>query len=121
MAAKAKSKSTPKATGPMATALAMEKKNLASYDKMLADATKKNRRTEMNLFRGLRGDADKHVRNITKAIEDVKKEEAKAREKAKIERERAAKAKAAKARAAKPQAPKPPAPPKPYVPEPSST
>jgi bacterioferritin (cytochrome b1) len=113
MAAKAKSKSKPKATGPMATALAMEKKSLASYEKMLADATKKNRRIEMNLFRGLRGDADKHVRNIERAIEDVKKEEAKAREKARMERERAAKAKAAKAKVARPPAPKP------YVAKPS--
>ena len=110
MAVKAKPKSKPKATGPMATALAMEKKSLAAYEKMLADATKKNRRTEMSLFRGLRGDADRHVRNIERAIEDVKKEEAKAREKARIEREKAAKAKAAKAKAAKPPAPKPPAP-----------
>ncbi|WXG39793.1 MAG: hypothetical protein WED07_03035 [Candidatus Freyarchaeum deiterrae] len=104
MAAKPKSK--PKPTGPLATALSREKASVATYQKMEADATKKNKSKEISLFRGLRSDAEKHVKNIESTSESIKKDEAKQREKAKIEREKAAKAKAsAKPKAAKSSSP----------------
>nr|MDO8082643.1 hypothetical protein [Candidatus Freyarchaeota archaeon] len=107
---KPKPKSKPKVSGPLASALAWEKKSLATYQKMEADATRKQRKTEMNLFRSLRSDAEKHVKNIENAIVKCKQEEAKAREKAKMAREKAAREKAARekaAKAAKPSVAKP--------------
>ncbi len=104
MAAKPKAK--PKPTGPLAIALAREKQGVTTYQKMEADATKKNKSKEMSLFRSLKRDSENHVKNIESTIESVKKDEAKAREKAKAEREKAAKAKAAaKPKPAKPAKP----------------
>jgi len=110
MEAKPKPKAKPKAkskASPLATALAWEKKSLATYQKMQADAEKKQLKIEANIFRDLRNDAQKHIRNIEKAMEKIKQEEAKAKERARIEKEKAAKAKAAKPPAPKPPAPKP--------------
>ncbi|MEM3587377.1 MAG: hypothetical protein QXO71_08670 [Candidatus Jordarchaeaceae archaeon] len=105
--AKAKPKSKPKSADPLATALAMEKKNLATYQKMEADATKKQRKIEMGVFHDLRSDSEKHIKKIMSAMEKIKQEEAKAKEKARLEKEKAAKEKAAKQQAAKQQAAKP--------------
>jgi hypothetical protein len=104
---KPKSKPKSKAGGPLATALAWEKKSLATYQKMQADAEKKQRKMEANLFRNLRSDAEKHVKNIENTMQKIKQEEAKAKERARIEREKAAREKAAKAKAAKPPVAKP--------------
>ena len=91
---KAKSKS--KKADPLADALAWEKKTVNTYSKMEAAAKKKDDRTLMKLFGGLRKDAEKHVRKIESTMEKIKREEAKRREKARRERERVKAAKAAK-------------------------
>lgn len=90
------SKAKSKKVDPLADALAWEKKTVAAYSKMEAAATKKDDRTLMKLFGGLRKDAENHIRKIESTMEKIKREEAKRIEKARRERERLKAAKAAK-------------------------